>query len=387
MQKPILMFMGDDSICASILKTISDGFREGLEELGEEVIYLSARELCDHFSDSYAEYMEKDYKAVIAFLDVCYDNVMPGTDKPFFDYIKGPKFNYFTDHPIVSYKRLAHVPKDYYYLTLDRDYAEFVNRYYPAKAFYLPPGGCGVKNLKPFSQRQYGVSFLGTYADWKAVFPSDSNEDVQAVAQKYIECLVENPEATSEEALKLALVNLIGKVPPTNEFLDIMYAFSNIPSYGVSKLFREEIVKVILDAGITVNVFGYTWEKAPFANSPYLKIHDLVNSQNANEIYNNSKISLNTMTWHKQGLTERVIESMMAGSIALSDETTVLKECFSDKEDILLYSLRKIASIPQIIEENIDNESIAQRGYENVCKNHTWKNRAEEFLRILKGIN
>ena len=115
---------------------------------------------------------------------------------------------------------------------------------------------------------------------------------------------------------------------------------------GVSRLYREEIVKTILDAGYAVDVFGDRWNNSPYAGNPNLKIHKEIAASEVQEIYKNSKISLNIMTWHKDSITERVLDSMAAGSIVLTDTTPALEECFkkypSDNAEILLFSLKRI---------------------------------------------
>ncbi|MEE5991256.1 MAG: hypothetical protein V3G41_11305, partial [Lachnospiraceae bacterium] len=63
--------------------------------MGEEVIYLDTNE------DFITGYANRDYKAIIAFMDTVFDNYYPGTQTPLFDLYNGPKFNYWPDHPSV----------------------------------------------------------------------------------------------------------------------------------------------------------------------------------------------------------------------------------------------------------------------------------------------
>ena len=131
MQLPILIFEGNPKTCYGILNSFSAQLRDAFISLGEDVIYV------DPSSDFIAKYANREYKAIIAFMEIIFDRCMPGTDKPLFDYFKGPKFNYWPDHPSVFYLQMNHTPKDYYILTHDRNYVNFINRYYTkATAFF-----------------------------------------------------------------------------------------------------------------------------------------------------------------------------------------------------------------------------------------------------------
>ena len=117
-----------------------------------------------------------------------------------------------------------------------------------------------------------------------------------------------------------------------------------------------------------------------------MRIHPESPADRVSEVYRDSKISINIMTWHKDSVTERVLDSMAAGSICLTDETPALKEFFSEGKNILYYSLNELEKLPNIIRNNVDNEDIALAGREKVMKDHLWKNRAEEFMEILGRI-
>lgn len=49
-------------------------------------------------------------------------------------------------------------------------------------------------------------------------------------------------------------------------------------------LLPGKAVKVILEAGITLEVFGDSWKKSPFGDSPYLRIHEAVDMRESLEV-------------------------------------------------------------------------------------------------------
>ncbi len=97
------------------------------------------------------------------------------------------------------------------------------------------------------------------------------------------------------------------------------------------------------------------------------------------------------MTWHKDSITERVLDSMAAGSIVLTDTTPALEECFkkypSDNAEILLFSLKRIKEIPSLINKYLNDESIANREKKRVEEEYMWTNHAKRLIRILDDLN
>ncbi len=383
MKQPILIFKGNEDTCYGIMRSFSEQLRDAFLSLGEEVIYLDPR---DDFITGYAN---RDYKAVIAFMDTLFDNYMPGTDTPLFDFFHGPKFNYWSDHPTVFYHQLTKTPKDYYILTQDRNYADFINRFYrKAKAFFLPPGGKEIKDVIPFTDRIYDTVFIGTYQNWKyhlerMVF---GDEAVSKLRDAYIDILMTQYDLTEEEAFAAAL-DRIGIHLDNDSFLELLHQMHLIPAGVVSAVYREKLIETILNNKLYLDVFGDSWYDSPFCDNPFLRIHPASDSGNLSQIYSNSKISLNIMTWHKDSITERVLDAMCAGSIVITDHTASMQKEFAEGEDILFYSLRNIGSVPELIRSHINDETMAEKGRQKALKNHLWINRAEDLLDIIDSIS
>ena len=385
MEKPLLIFKGSTYECYGILRAFSDRLRDAFVSMGEEVIYLDTNE------DFITGYANRDYKAIIAFMDTVFDNYYPGTQTPLFDLYNGPKFNYWPDHPSVFLYQMDKTPKDYYILTQDRNYVDFISRYYEKvrRAFFLPPGGWydDTLEIKPFGSRQYDVSFVGTYKDWrqKLAEVSFGSADGETFRDTYLDILIKQNDLTTERALQLT-IDRLGITMNEKGFLNLLNKVNSIAVTVVTGLFREKVIQTVLDDGICVDVFGASWNASPFSERSNLRIHDSKDASDISKIYAESKISLNVMTWHKNCITERVLDSMCAGSIALTDMTDALSQQFVSGKDILYYSLSEISKIPELIRRHADDETLAKSGRNKVMRDHLWSNRAQELLHIIESV-
>lgn len=86
-------------------------------------------------------------------------------------------------------------------------------------------------------------------------------------------------------------------------------------------------------------------------------------------------------------MTERILNAMLCQSVVLSDRSTRLEEEFINGEDILLFDLSRLDSLPErILALLSDDERLHQislNGYRKVIQNHLWIHRAKQLLTIL----
>ncbi|SFB94292.1 glycosyltransferase family protein [Butyrivibrio sp. YAB3001] len=380
---PILLFEGDVSLCYGILKSFSEQLRDAFLELGEEVIYLNPADA------AIEDYSGRSYKAIIAFMENIFYSAYPDSKELIFDSFYGPKFNYWTDYPAFYHRHVKRIPQNYYILTQDRNYVKFIDHYYRGvKAFFLPPGGRKAETIIPFQKRKYALSFVGSFLDWREPISSfnSADETTKVIIDRYLDLLVTEPDLTTEVAFEKTLTSLGAKVSD-EQFVQELAKVHKLADRGAARIYREEIIKTLIDNGITVDVFGDSWRNSPFVDNSYLRIHPSLEASGVDEIYDNSKMSLNVMTWHKDAITERVLDTMMAGCIAVSDQTPALREAFIDGEDLILYSLKEIERLPEIILKHSNNEKIAHNGMVKATERHSWRNRAIELLKIIDEMS
>ncbi len=340
------------------------------------------------------------YDEVVADLNMLkYDavftmNGIPLTEPVFCKYLlkDGVIFcTYLVDHPCYHHLRLA---SDGYPYTLalspDYGHVEYIEKYYKniwCEAF-LPHGGCGAKNIVPYEKRKTAVSFFGSYKPPEKILSAGDGSRLSALFLDIAHTLILNPAMTLEDAVKDGFESIgLGE---ESAFAKRMAAASEIDRY-VRNFYRRKIIGAIADAGIEIDVYGNGWDGLDILNKGNLKIHPALDYRQSLEVMADSKISLNIMPWFKRGSHERVFSSMLCGALALSDESTYLREECEDGKTIAFYSLKDLDALTGRIETLLSNEKmaaeIAANGYELASKKHTWAHRAREILDYINTVD
>lgn len=152
-------------------------------------------------------------------------------------------------------------------------------------------------------------------------------------------------------------------------------------------LLRARVVETILKSGIRLDVFGNSWKLSPLCRYPNLICHPDVTVEESLTIYKQSRMSLNVMSWHKGGFTERMADIMLAGAVLVTDDTTYLRGRY-DYGDMLIYHLDNMDQLPEQIAALLADEErrlqMAEHGREKTAREHTWDGRAVQFLQILR---
>lgn len=349
---PILILIGNDT-CYSALKCFGHELAQAFADMGCYSI------TSDQVQDlSY--YDKTNFRAVIGFQ-------APALLNPVFASMDCPKLQFWFDHPGFFPDMFESIPKDYYFLCQDEDYANYIKTEYGcANALQLPPGATQTQILtKPL----YDISFLGSYMPYGRVKPSGSEE-------MFYEYMIAHPNITFEEGLRA--------LGDTHSLEDYRLTCMDVIGY-----YKRKVIEAVLNSGYELHVFGDSWKQ--YHDAPdNLVIHDAINYQDAANVYANSKISLNIMTWHKAGMTERIAGIMLAGSLCLTDATSYLEHNF-DSSELVQYNLNKLDELPDIIDSLLTDDSlrnrIASKGQKIALDNHTWRARAAAIIGILDNFN
>lgn len=316
----ILIYKGEP-ICYNILNTFAEQLGEALQKLGEEVEYFDVKQSGEA---ALAAYAGKTYQAVIGFQSYLFDIYLPKAGIYLHDLIKGPKINFQFDHPIWMKNHYIRMPEHCYSATHDRNYAAFIEKYYPriAGSSIIFPGGCekaagengkqeAERNLRGAQdKKEYQISFIGTYTDYRSYLPLIRNSQgiIKKIAAHFLFQMKQHPEETAEKALEESL-RKDGIVLSDEEFLEVLDGVKPM-IYCIMSYYREKAVKVILEAGITLEelhgnrqpdtdeyllsiIKGMNWEiQVLNGTMDYLnEIEQLIDKQAANALFVNfSKI-------------------------------------------------------------------------------------------------
>ena len=320
-----------------------------------------------------------------------------------------PCYNIAADHPYYYHDRLADLPKEYHHISIDKFQERYFKEFYPEfhHLGFLPLAGTelpreqevpqqseqmntGKSDETMESDRYMDVIMTGNYTP-----PSFCekhihwiNDEYAAFYQGIIDDLIVNPNQTVEAAELSACEREMGPTP-YDEIRIAMHRMIFIDLY-VRNYWRGEAVKALVDAGITVDVFGKGWEELECNHPKNLRIHPQTTSLACLQHLQHAKVSLNVMPWFKDGAHDRVFNSILNGAVCVSDKSKYLCEELEEGEGICYYDLESIAELPHIVQDLLQNENkmqdIVSKGVEKVRKNHTWDARAKHIISWMENI-
>lgn len=306
-------------------------------------------------------------------------------DTYFLDHINAPFYDIILDHPLYHHDMLKQTLKDFHVLCLDENHKTYIETYYPhiksvAVTFLT---GETAQPMIPFEQRPIDLLFPGTYTPSQDIANAiDNIPPFLAKDTKHIiDLLLKNTSMTIEEAVK--------EIASTNEDV-IMDSFAlHTQAFFLADSFvrsyeRERLIVSLLDANIPITVCGHGWESAFFAKNSNLTLLESRPFFDTFSLMGQSKMVLNLMPNFKNGTHDRIFSSMLNGCVAVTDTSIYLSENFSQKENILFYSLDDFTSLANNIIELLEQKSlaasIAQNGFQKACTFYTWKQSAQKIL-------
>ncbi len=391
--RPILIYQGAET-CYNTLNHFARELAEALLCLRQRVVIFDVEK---EGYGSLTRFIGKRFKAVIGIQAYAFSNMIPNHPTNLHDLIHGPKYNMILDHPIWIKDHIKTAPDHYYLLTHDRNYLSFMQRYYRniKGCFYFPPAG-----TLPLSQsaapsphgpdtgcKLYDITFIGTYRNYRQQLASIYSLPCfyRHFAARFMQILRQDPNRTAESAFQDVLDHY-GMELNDPDFLRLFYNM-RAASSCIMLYYREKAILTLLNAGIEVHVYSSSWDNAPFAGHTCLIRHPALSIEDSLSVMQQTRISLNIMSWHKDGLTERILNAMLCRSAVLSDKSARLEEEFSDGEDILLFDLSQLDTLPKRVKELLSDparlQQIAENGCQKAAARHLWLHRAKELLDIL----
>ena len=379
--KRIVLFGGGNYI----LQYIMEQYQQALHQMGYETFIFPAIENQEEFTANAEKlflFREKGIDAVITFNNYGF-SMSTKDNKHLWDIWNVPCYNLLFDHPLYYSGTLDNSPSQSVVVCEDRDHVRYVERFYPTvqKSIFLPAGGEELhpnQLKKPITNRTIDVLFIGSNK-------YDKNYSYDDIDKSLMDDLIRNPFKTFEQAMEDLLKNAQPNLSDAE--LKLMIQQYRDVDLQLGGLYRLEIIRALIEAGITVSVYGEGWDQTDLIGHPNFDCHPPVPFAEGIALMEDSKIVLNQLSWSKDGCCERIFNAMLQGSVCVTDDSIYLKEQFSDGEDIVFYSLCELEKLPELVKGLLQDtdrmQHIADCGYKNAADHHTWAHRAAELAKLL----
>ncbi len=314
------------------------------------------------------------------------------------DHFQTPFYNILMDHPFHYKKALDTAPRQMTLLCMDRNHITYVKRFFPHinKISFFPHAGIAtgtieqnINNTVRLKERKIDVLYAGGLSRYAAegLIPDlgkIKDFDAFALVKNALEKLIQNPDLTTEDVIEHCLEDINLKLND-QRLGEIITELRFIDSFAVS-FYREQMVRVLAESGITVTVFGTGWDRCEWQH-PNLVYGGEIPPAGILELMKQSKVVLNTMTWFKRGAHDRIFNGMLAGAAVVSDESEYLKEHFINGKELQMFSLQNVGRLAQTVQDLLihteDAQSMADCGYQAAIQSHQWINRLRDLDLIL----
>ena len=352
-----------------------------------------------------SEFVKQPVKAAITFNNLAF-NMELREGENIWEQLGIPCINILMDHPCFYHEALNKAPFNSVVLCTDINHMKYVQRFYPnvPVSGFLPHAGCiHITDYKKLGERGIDVLYAGGLSayvndairpDWGKYQKSDGEE----LGERVLRRLIEDPSCTTEEVVESILISR-GIVLKDEELRLLISDMRYIEGLAVSH-FREGAVKILVEAGIKVTVYGVGWEKSSLASHPNLDYRGKIPAKEILEKMKDTKIVLSTMTWFKDGTHDRVFNGMLAGALAVTDTSGYMQENFhgvkempwkieshTSKAQLVFFELNQMEALPEKVKYLLghleESQAIADRAYQKANEEHTWDVRAREIEEAL----
>ena len=379
---PVLIYKSE-SICYGVLNYFADKMAEGLQELGIPVEIFDCRE---RPLEDLIPLSEMTYRAVLGIQTYFY-SIQLQNGECLHDRFAAPKYIMQFDHPIAMHNHWMKAPKDLTVLIHDRNYQNFLQKYYGnrLKTVLFAPGG---EECSKQLEKKYDLSFVGTYHSIEEPMESARllNRMYQGLGRRLLKRMKHHPNETYEASFE-AVCQEMGCRFQGEEQLQLLFEAKQA-YYVVMFYYRQKVLQSLLDSGVEIHVFGDSWKQKIWSGYSNLILHPEVTVEESLEIYAQSKISLNIMSWHKDGMTERIANAMLNHSLVVSDQSTYLQETYGNNQEMILFDLENYANLSDRIQKVLQDEErrkdMVQRAYVHAKEKDTWVQKAKEFMQVVE---
>lgn len=318
-----------------------------------------------------------------------------------------PCINIMVDHPLYYADRLEQVPPRYAQIVIDREHERYLKEYYSELTTlgFCPLAGSSVLSEEAgnallysegldcdrwVQERPMDVLFTGNYNSYTEYEPyiTRINKEYTAFYRGMISELLHHPERSLTEVAKRHCIREMGQLT-TAEWRDCFKCLNFIDLY-IRAYMREQALTALLDAGVTVHVYGHGYDKLTVKRRDCLVEHGAADSETCLTAMTKAKLSLNVMPWFREGAHDRIFNAMANGSVSLTDSSVYLNEVLTDGDTVLFYDLLHLDEMAERAKQLLKKPQvlcgISARAYRECCEKHLWKQRGAWICNRIEEI-
>lgn len=319
------------------------------------------------------------------------------------DYSDIKVINILVDHPLYYHKYILNHPKNYLQIDIDPVHVDYMHRFFPTVNVAECVLSGGTELLEEYlrmGERPIDVIFTGNFTPKTILKKNLKNMDEEYVEfyESILSELIENPALTIDEIAETRLKQEFPDI--TDEQLRDCMPNMMYVDLAVRFHFRELAIRALVDSGIKIHTFGDGYNHIQCKHPENIIAHGGVDSLKCLKMISQSKMSLNVMPWFKKGAHDRVFNSMLNGSVSITDHSEFLDKEFKDEENVIFYDLKMLSEYEKIgydeevvrpftdrvkalLKDEAKLQKIADNAYAKCINTHTWGDRAKKIIKML----
>lgn len=298
-----------------------------------------------------------------------------------------PVYDIIQDHPRYFSDSFDCPVCDLRVVTSDYNHLDFIHRWYRniQISHVMSDGGfSSQKDIKPINERSIDVLYVGRCQRKRGfrVIPwmKDEGEEFYSLTLNY---LLDHQDETVERAMEICL-DYLGVFPDEEQSRSLFFEVQSDIEERLLFILKTELMKALGSTGANILLVGAGWKETGQSYGDNVQLIDSIDNKTYIKMLGNSKIHVNCSFWSKNGDSVRICNSMLAGSISVSDSNIYLKEHYQDGSQLILFDYDNLQQLAYDIEYLLQNQDkaqmVADNGYKWAIKNETWSNRLETIL-------
>lgn len=304
-----------------------------------------------------------------------------------------PYIGIFTDNPLyhsLKFRLVDNVgmPDNFLITCVDKLHLGILE--YCGKASFssfLPHAGSyrdDVDRYRNMESRTKDVVFFGSYSKPNI---SWTNHPMKPLLDDIADLMLSSENIQVQDALQQVLQTK-NYILSSEFFQRILKLVVHVDIY-VRNVRRTRMITELADAGIKLSIYGNGWDQLPCTK--HFKVYKAVSFDEVLRIMADTKIVINLVDSFSYGSHERVFSAMLNGSVAVTDFNGYWQEQFVEDKELVTYSILKLNELPQKINALLANlpqlDAISKAGQKKAEQFHTWKERAEEIIRLVRMLD